>query len=662
MWRSGNQSSNVSSDAQSGVWAAPSSDSTGASGAWQRVYDGVVIPHWFGAAGDGTDQATALHAWADRYKLGESLYAPPGAYGTSVEITVMPYNTAPTATTQTPRPTIRFDRKAIFKASAAITSVLTFGSTASDYTGCFFDGLVEGGTFDANFLATNCIRAPFVRQFRVDGAECRNAVGQYIKIGSDSSPATSFEGIVTNCRTGRDLITLNISGITKANPGVITFSAAHGLTTGDVLCLTSIGGMTELEGTYVTATVTSSTQVSIGVNTSGYTTYTSGGYGYKTVMGTSITGVYFENCTDNHAHNCILTGTEIGLDGLTVAGTLGIYNAKIALCHAWNYLENGRILYGFAVGGDCTLMGCQVDGPFSYAYRWRALGNKAYGCGANYTPLTYGGRDNTDYTDKVETGGGVTHFGPQWIAQSASARLAGTISGDTTNWAYYAPHTANIVATVLDADDIHSTNATVNRARRNLDTGASAIVMDTLASNNGSMSRFAYSTAGGGQAWDDWSGTGDRYWSAGNSGARQIFQYGYVDKFVVGSSSGAANLSTVGIGYGHTEGVGGTVTQGSGSGKATGVTLDKVCGRIKTDNATLNAGTSVSFTFTNSTIAATDLLILNHVGGGTGTQGAYTFHAACANGSANITIRNVTAGNLSEAIDMSFAVFKAVTS
>lgn len=64
VFRSGDQSANVSADTQSGIWAAPATAPTGASGAWQRQFDGVVHSKWFGAVGDGsTDDTTALNAF-----------------------------------------------------------------------------------------------------------------------------------------------------------------------------------------------------------------------------------------------------------------------------------------------------------------------------------------------------------------------------------------------------------------------------------------------------------------------------------------------------------------------------------------------------------------------------------------------------------------------
>lgn len=114
-------------------------------------------------------------------------------------------------------------------------------------------------------------------------------------------------------------------------------------------------------------------------------------------------------------------------------------------------------------------------------------------------------------------------------------------------------------------------------------------------------------------------------------------------------------LAQSGVGYG--SGAGGTVTQLTS--KSTGVTLNKASGKITMNGAALAAGTIVSFVLTNSLIAATDVLLLNHAA--TGTPGSYSLNARCAAGSATIDVRNNTGGSLSEAIDIAFALVKAVT-
>lgn len=115
-----------------------------------------------------------------------------------------------------------------------------------------------------------------------------------------------------------------------------------------------------------------------------------------------------------------------------------------------------------------------------------------------------------------------------------------------------------------------------------------------------------------------------------------------------------ASTGTAGIGY--ATGAGGTVTQGTD--KSTTVVLNKVSGAITTNNASLAASASVSFTLTNSTIAATDV-VLTSVKSGAST-GLYTTKVtATGAGSCQITISNI-GSTASEAVVINFIVFKAV--
>jgi len=71
--------------------------------------------------------------------------------------------------------------------------------------------------------------------------------------------------------------TLSVTAITNANPGVVTTALNHGLTTGSVIYINGIVGMTALNSIPLTVTSLSLTTFSIGVNTTSYTTYVSGG-------------------------------------------------------------------------------------------------------------------------------------------------------------------------------------------------------------------------------------------------------------------------------------------------------------------------------------------------------------------------------------------------
>jgi hypothetical protein len=109
---------------------------------------------------------------------------------------------------------------------------------------------------------------------------------------------------------------------------------------------------------------------------------------------------------------------------------------------------------------------------------------------------------------------------------------------------------------------------------------------------------------------------------------------------------------------GYINGSGGIVTQNTS--KSTGVTLNKTNGQITMNAAALSANATASFILTNSKIEAGDVLILNHISGGTNFA-SYVLNARSAAGSATIDVRNVTSSSLSEAIVIAFAVIKSVT-
>jgi len=123
-------------------------------------------------------------------------------------------------------------------------------------------------------------------------------------------------------------------------------------------------------------------------------------------------------------------------------------------------------------------------------------------------------------------------------------------------------------------------------------------------------------------------------------------------------TTSAAILSSSKEGIGFTTGAGGTVTQLTD--KSTNVTLNAICGQITMNNASVNGDTVVSFGLNNTTIDPQDVLILNHVSGG--TAGAYALNAQPAASQATINVRNLTGGALGEAIVIGFVVVKAVTS
>lgn len=118
-------------------------------------------------------------------------------------------------------------------------------------------------------------------------------------------------------------------------------------------------------------------------------------------------------------------------------------------------------------------------------------------------------------------------------------------------------------------------------------------------------------------------------------------------------------LTTTGLGIGYATGAGGTVVQAAN--KTNGVTLNKASGSITMNAAALASAALVTFTVTNSAVAATDTINLN-LASGPATAGTYRYWIeAVAAGSFKITVENRSAGSLSEALVFNFAVVKAVT-
>lgn len=142
--------------------------------------------------------------------------------------------------------------------------------------------------------------------------------------------------------------------------------------------------------------------------------------------------------------------------------------------------------------------------------------------------------------------------------------------------------------------------------------------------------------------------------NVGNIGAAAgVFTANITAGNILSSGTITSNSATAGVGY--RTGAGGTVTQLTD--KTTAVTLNKVTGEITMNNAQLGGDATVSFTLNNSTIANTDVIIINQVS--TANRGEYAFNGSCNTGNATISVHNMTNTNRSDAIVLRYAVIKA---
>jgi hypothetical protein len=117
--------------------------------------------------------------------------------------------------------------------------------------------------------------------------------------------------------------------------------------------------------------------------------------------------------------------------------------------------------------------------------------------------------------------------------------------------------------------------------------------------------------------------------------------------------TGAITSSGAGIGY--VSGAGGTVTQSSS--RTTGVTLSKLSGTITMYSSAVSAAASSTFTWTNTFITATDIVIMEH--NSTTNPACWKCEVICAAGTATVVVKNISAASITEATPLKFIVIKA---
>ena len=159
------------------------------------------------------------------------------------------------------------------------------------------------------------------------------ATVRYVELFEDGDGTDKLDGFSDSFLTYSD--PKIITGITQANPGVVTTSGNHGYGNGTNLKLIGVGGMTEADGTtYVAANVTATTfeitdLFGNNVDTSSFNSFTSGGEAHKLV--TVISGldhlegeeVQIKADGGSHPNKIVSTGT-VTLDTPTYEVVAGL--------------------------------------------------------------------------------------------------------------------------------------------------------------------------------------------------------------------------------------------------------------------------------------------------------------------------------------------------
>jgi hypothetical protein len=257
-----------------------------------------------------------------------------------------------------------------------------------------------------------------------------------------------------------------------------------------------------------------------------------------------------------------------------------------------------------------------------------------------FTDSTTFFQDETDNTKKLTFQlSGITTGNTRTLTVP---NVNGTIitTGDT------ATVTNTMLAGSIENAKLSNSSITVNGSAISLG-GSATVTANTTNSvtfNNGGAGAASGTTFNGGTAITvSYNTVG----AAPAAGSTNITSVGTLTTAVLSSGTG-------GIGY--ATGAGGTGSQATA--KTDAVSIDECTGLITMNGANLAANTTVQFTLNNTTVAATDLVVVQHVA--VGALGSYNVTATANASSATVYVRNVTAGALAEAIQLRFAVIKSV--
>jgi len=142
------------------------------------------------------------------------------------------------------------------------------------------------------------------------------------------TPITAFSvsnttGVITLSANKQKTIT----GITQAASAVVTLGAAHGVVVGDSLHFSGVAGMTEINGLRGEVTGIGGTTVTVNINSTGFSAYTSGGQSNtRPQSGEAVmAGCYFD----------IPVRFEVDLSGITYSN-LNVLSTQVNLAEILN--------------------------------------------------------------------------------------------------------------------------------------------------------------------------------------------------------------------------------------------------------------------------------------------------------------------------------------
>lgn len=607
VFSSSNLSSQITADSRQGVYVAPASDTTGASGAWVRKYSGPLNINWFGAVADctspgtGTDNAAAINGAIAVAAItkGREVLVPRNNLGYRVASTITitggiklkgeaysqsPVATYPTAPQHLKGSLLVFDANVAglqffaFTDNNANATVVEFESA---YSSVLEDIILYGGggtTVTAHGLETRTLL--HARNVRVE-----NFAGEGLRINATTASLAVPYGNANGSKFDHCFFNTNLchgAHLKGTDANGIIFSCCQFTTNGGlgVLDESGIGGNGYIGCLFE-------------VNNLSYGTVSN----QRTQVTTDFAGLSAQNfgsiafTSTNVAHSVIHCYNETGGNGMKAHLPVGVVviGSLMASPTSW----------------DATSSPTAIDGFNGYAYLG---GIKAQGTGTTmvFDPQIVFNRDLG--------WGGVSSDAR--INYSATGGLMMGGMGSAQDFTLFNKNALSVCYVNTGTRDMNFQGAvTLNAGNLNLTNGniVSTVGNLTLTSGNATL-------------------------SAGNLS-------------VTGSM--LSTHATAGVGY--TTGAGGTATQTTS--RTTGVTVNKACGSITLVSAAGSA-TYASFTVTNSAIGANDTV---RVCQKSGTDKYMTHVTNVQAGSFEITFAT-TGGTTTEQPVFNFAVIKGAAS
>lgn len=637
VFAAGNLSARVAADTQQAIHIAPSSDPSGANGAWVRSFNGPVNVRWFGAKGDATSNdgaaftaalatVTALAQVATGLSQGApTLFIPAGDYflaTTTLDIaTLVTIEGEGSGTAGGPVSRLRWAantpgiRLQAFNTSGAATvdAQTHYSAAGSTIRNLWLEGgfvdcvsTPEGGHHGVQARVRFTMLDCMIQKFQGDGLHVIASAG--------SGGAT--EGNANGFHVARSSFYYNRNGIqlsgADANAGTLqgcdlSENREWGLIDGSFLGNQHFGHHSSNNG--------------FGNFGAPPSVVSHGGKRYYVIVGQEAW------CAANAP-----TGSATSNQGWRYLSDGGVLSTTIPAWASGTAYRAGGAYRTIDVNGNFVFTGCYSEGGQAPP---QCTGNALFLGGTWGSSLgTHGGYlaggvyGITIPQGDLFVGGQFTtksaHFGSQSDGSDAALFIDNSSVSSSVYFMSYAAGTPQQSGRIF--------------SQRNLGLLYDSIFYHNLAI--GGLDCFHVTASG-----------------ANLPPGKTLAVNGTTVITASGTFAGPGGVSTGGT-IGFAGGAGGSVTQATS--KSSAVTLNKSCGQIVMNGAALAANTAVSFTLNDNLVAASDTIIVS-IASGAAADSYDAQVVAVAAGSCRIRLRNISSGSLSEAVALNFAVIKAVT-